>query len=79
MSPCFAPVLFGPIPSALLSLLESGIATFRNPVLPDQFVRLRINAMLPCWFIAFPAVFAIAPLACSLVGVLDKVPAMQVQ
>ena len=79
MSPRFDPDLFRLIPSALMSLLVSGLATFRNSGLVDRFVGLWGNAWLPFWFFAFPALIAAAPLARRLVGMLDKVPAMQVQ
>ena len=44
MSPKFAPVLFGFVLSALMSLLVSGIATFRNAGLVDGFFNIWVNA-----------------------------------
>lgn len=79
MSPRFAPVLFGLILSALMSFIVSGIATFRNVSLVDEFPRLWIHAWLPSWFIAFPTVLVVAPLARRLVGLAVRAPAVQVR
>ena len=79
MSPRFAPVLFGFVLSALMSLIVSGIATFRNAGPVDEFVSLWLGAWLPSWFIAFPTVLVVAPLARLLVGLLVKAPATQVR
>lgn len=71
----FAPVLFGFILSGLMSLLVSGIATFRNAGLVDGFLGIWISAWLPSWLIAFPVVLVVAPVARRLVGFLVKAPA----
>ncbi|WP_374627995.1 DUF2798 domain-containing protein [Devosia sp.] len=71
----YAPILFGFILSALMSLLVSGIATFRNAGLADGFLAAWIGAWLPSWLIAFPVVLVVAPIARRLVGVLVKAPA----
>jgi hypothetical protein len=71
----FAPVLFGFILSALMSLLVSGIATFRNAGLVDGFFEIWVSAWLPSWLIAFPVVLVVAPVARRLVGLLVKAPA----
>lgn len=71
----YAPVLFGFILSALMSLLVSGIATYRNAGLFDGFLSTWISAWLPSWLIAFPVVLVVAPIARRLVGVLVKAPA----
>jgi Protein of unknown function (DUF2798) len=75
MSPRFAPILFGFVLSALLSLVVSGISTFRNAGLVDGFLSLWIGAWLPSWFVAFPVVLLMAPLARRLVGLLINAPA----
>lgn len=75
MSPRFAPVLFGFVLSALMSLIVSGIATLRNAGLADAFVTLWLGAWLPSWLVAFPTVLFVAPLARRLVGALVKSPA----
>lgn len=79
MSPRFAPILFGFVLSALMSLVVSGIATLRNAGPVDGFVLLWLGAWLPSWFIAFPTVLVVAPFARRLVGRMVKAPAAQVQ
>lgn len=79
MSPRFAPVLFGFVLSALMSLIVSGIATFRNAGPVDEFITLWLGAWLPSWFVAFPTVLAVAPLARRLVAMLVQAPAAQVR
>lgn len=71
----FAPVLFGFILSALMSLLVSGIATLRNAGFVDDFLSVWVGAWLPSWLIAFPVVLVVAPIARRLVGLLVKAPA----
>lgn len=71
----FAPVVFGFILSGLMSLLVSGIATFRNAGLVDGYFGVWISAWLPSWLIAFPVVLVVAPVARRLVGFLVKAPA----
>lgn len=71
----FAPVLFGLILSALMSLLVAGIATFRNFGLVQSFPSLWVGAWLPSWMIAFPVVLVVAPIARKLVALLVKAPA----
>ena len=71
----YAPILFGFVLSALMSLLVSGIATFRNFGLLDGFFGLWISAWLPSWLIAFPVVLVVAPVARRLVGLVVKAPA----
>ncbi|MBX3530107.1 MAG: DUF2798 domain-containing protein [Rhizobiaceae bacterium] len=74
MPPRFAPILFGFVLSALMSLLVSGIATFRNAGPVDGFFGLWLNAWLPSWLIAFPVVLVVAPIARRFVGMLIRVP-----
>jgi hypothetical protein len=59
----FAPVLFGFILSALMSFIVSGISTVRTVGLVDGFANLWLSAWLPSWFIAFPIVLIVAPIA----------------
>lgn len=75
MSPRLAPLLFGFVLSALMSFVVSGISTFRNAGLVDGFLSLWIGAWLPSWFVAFPVVLLITPMARRLVGLLIKAPA----
>jgi hypothetical protein len=71
----FAPVLFGFILSALMSLIVSGIATLRNAGPVDGFAELWLGAWLPSWLVAFPVVLFVAPVARRLVGLLARAPA----
>ena len=64
----FAPVLFGLILSGLMSLLVSGIATWRAVGLPADFVALWLSAWLNAWAVAFPAVLVVAPVTRRLVA-----------
>ncbi|HEY8593979.1 MAG TPA: DUF2798 domain-containing protein, partial [Devosiaceae bacterium] len=70
----FAPVLFGFILSALMSLIVSGIATLRNAGFVDGFIPLWLSAWILSWAIAFPVVLVVAPIARRLVGMLVKAP-----
>ena len=51
-----------------MSLLVSGIATFRNAGLVDSFLALWMGAWLPSWLIAFPVVLVVAPAARRIVN-----------
>lgn len=59
----FAPALFGFILSGLMSLLVSGISTWRAIGLDDGFAGRWTAAWLTAWLIAFPVVLVVAPLA----------------
>ncbi len=75
MSPRLAPVLFGFVLSALMSFVVSGVSTFRNAGPVDGFLNLWMGAWLPSWFVAFPVVLLVAPLARQLVNLLIAAPA----
>lgn len=75
MSPRFAPILFGFLLSALMSLVVAGIATLRNAGLGDGFFGLWLTAWLPSWAVAFPTVLVVAPIVHKIVGMLVKSPA----
>jgi hypothetical protein len=65
----YAPVLFGLILSGLMSLMVSGIATFRAVGMVEGFLPLWIvGAWLPSWAIAFPAVLVVAPITRRIVA-----------
>lgn len=64
----FAPILFGLILSGLMSLMVSGIATFRAAGLAPDFATLWIGGWLTSWVIAFPVVLVVAPLTRKLVS-----------
>ena len=68
----FAPVLFGLVLSGLMSLLVSGIATFRATGLTPEFAGLWTGAWLTAWLFAFPVVLLAAPLARGFVERLVK-------
>jgi hypothetical protein len=68
----YAPILFGFVLSALMSLLVSGVATARNFGFVDNFVSLWIGVWWPSWLIAFPVVLVVAPIARRLVGLVVK-------
>ena len=59
----YGPVLFSAILSGLMSLLVSGISTFRAVGPVTDFLPLWVSAWLTAWLVAFPAVVLIAPLA----------------
>ena len=52
ISPRFAPIAFGFVLSALMSLVVSGISTVRTAGLIEGFGNLWIGAWLPSWLIA---------------------------
>lgn len=58
----YAPVLFGAILSGLMSLLVSGISTFRAIGPEMDFFGFWISAWLTAWVVAFPVVLLVAPL-----------------
>ena len=58
----YSPLLFALILSGLMSLLVSGIATFRATGPTPSFASLWLGAWLTAWLFAFPAVLLIAPL-----------------
>lgn len=59
----YGPMLFSLILSGLMSLLESGISTYRAVGLVPGFLGLWSGAWLTAWIFAFPAVMLAAPLA----------------
>jgi Protein of unknown function (DUF2798) len=65
-----APALFGLILSGLMSLLVSGISTWRAVGFGDGFAGLWTGAWLTAWLVAFPVVLVVAPLARRAVAVL---------
>ncbi|MFZ5549115.1 MAG: DUF2798 domain-containing protein [Pseudomonadota bacterium] len=66
----FAPALFGLILSGLMSLLVSGISTYRAVGFAEGFAGLWLGAWLTAWLIAFPMVLVVAPLTRRLVALL---------
>jgi hypothetical protein len=72
----FAPVMFGFVLSALMSLLVSGVATFRAVGAIDGFIKLWATAWAPSWLVAFPVVLVVAPIARRIVGSMVRAPAV---
>lgn len=72
ISPRFAPIAFGFVLSALMSLVVSGISTVRTAGMIEGFGNLWIGAWLPSWLIAFPIVLVVAPVARRVVGSLVR-------
>ena len=66
----FAPALFGLILSGLMSLLVSGISTYRAAGVGDGFFALWTGAWLTAWLVAFPVVMFVAPVTRKAVSVL---------
>lgn len=58
----YSPILFALILSGLMSLLVSGISTWRVSGPGGDFPSLWIGAWLTAWLLAFPLVLLIAPL-----------------
>ncbi len=65
-----APALFGLILSGLMSLLVSGISTYRAVGFSDSYAGLWTGAWLTAWLVAFPVVLVVAPLARRMVATL---------
>ena len=70
----FAPALFGLILSGLMSLLVSGISTYRAVGFVHGLAGLWVSAWLTAWLVAFPVVLVIAPLARRAVALLVASP-----
>ncbi|GAB4550466.1 MAG: DUF2798 domain-containing protein [Rhizobacter sp.] len=66
----WAPALFGLILSGLMSLLVSGISTYRVAGFSESFAGQWISAWLTAWLVAFPVVLVVAPLARRAVALL---------
>ena len=58
----FAPALFGLILSGLMSLLVSGIATYRVAGFVPGLTGMWATAWITAWLVAFPVVLLAAPL-----------------
>lgn len=68
----FAPILFGLILSGLMSLIVSGLSTFRTLGLVDGFFGLWMGNWAVSWAIAFPTVLVVAPITRRIVGRLTR-------
>ncbi|WP_207882958.1 DUF2798 domain-containing protein [Pseudomonas sp. 30_B] len=63
----YSPLLFALILSGVMTLLVSGLSTFRAVGLVPDLTQLWLGAWLSSWCIAFPLVLVIAPLTRRLV------------
>jgi len=66
----FGPMLFALILSGAMSLLVSGIATYRAVGMTSDLTGLWFGAWLTAWAVAFPAVMLVTPFARRVVGLL---------
>jgi len=64
----FAPILFGFILSGLMSLMVSGLSTFRALGLVDGFAGIWLGNWAVSWGIAFPVVLVVAPITRRIVA-----------
>lgn len=71
----FAPILFGFFLSGLMSLIVSGIATWRALGVDLDFPMRWTTAWGASWAVAFPTVLVVAPLVRRLVAALCAAPA----
>lgn len=67
-----APVLFGLFLSGLMSLVVSGLSTWRAVGLTDGFPALWMGNWAVSWAIAFPTVLVVAPLVRRIVARLTR-------
>ena len=70
----FGPPLFGGLLSGTMSLLVSGVATWRAIGLGPDFVIVWINAWLAAWPVAFVAVMVVAPAVRRIVAAVVEPP-----
>lgn len=70
----FAPALFGLVLSGLMSLLVSGISTYRAVGAEPTFLGLWTTAWLTAWLVAFPVVLVVAPMARRMVAAMVRQP-----
>jgi len=68
----YAPYVVGLMMSAVMTFFVSGFATYRGLGMVDGFMHIWMEAWIPCWFLAFPIIMLIGPLARKCVGCLTK-------
>lgn len=66
----FAPVLFGFLLSGMMSLLVSGLSTFRAIGLGGEFPMVWMGNWAVSWATAFPIVLVVAPVTRRIVAAL---------
>lgn len=62
------PILFGWLLSGVMSLLVSGISTYRATGIDQEFGRHWIGSWLTAWLLGFPAVLVATPLVRRMVN-----------
>lgn len=67
----YGPQLFALILSGLMSLLVSGISTFRAIDDASNFANMWVSAWLTAWLFAFPTVLLVSPVARKAVQLLS--------
>jgi hypothetical protein len=65
-------MLFGFVLSGLMSLLVSGVSTYRVIGVADGFLQTWASSWVTAWSIAFPVVLVVAPLTRRLVELLVR-------
>jgi len=68
----YAPLLFALILSGVMTLLISGLSTWRAVGLTPAFAQLWPGTWLTAWSLAFPLVLVVAPLTRRLVERLTR-------
>lgn len=68
----YGPLLFALILSCVMTLLVSGLSTWRAVGLAPAFTQLWLGAWITSWSVAFPLVLVIAPLTRRLVETLIR-------
>jgi len=69
-----APILFSLLTSGFMSLLVSGVATWRALGVPADFVTLWLKAWGAAWPIAFAALLFVAPAVRRIVAAIVETP-----
>jgi hypothetical protein len=68
----YAPVLFGLVLSGVMSLLVSGVSTYRVVGPTEAFVSIWGHAWITAWLLAFPVALVVAPVARRVVDLLVR-------
>lgn len=68
----FAPIVFGFFLSMIMSAIISAVSTISTIGVTSALPLTWLQAWLPSWMIAFPAVLIVAPIARKIVGKLTK-------
>ncbi|MGC3937896.1 DUF2798 domain-containing protein [Roseobacter sp. EG26] len=71
----YAHFAYGFILSGLMSMMVSGIATFRTVGMIDGFVTLWLGNWLPSWSVAYPTLLCVSPVARRIVAKFTRVDA----